>query len=298
MPARGERVARGRRRSSPAPCASARRRSTIRTAPTTIAQTNASTVIERAPLRWPCEPPQVAGARGRRGLGHLGVTARVAGRRRTRARSSAGRRSAVAGVPRLSPVARPLGRPPVVRSVCADTLPGALPAGAATRDPGHQQADLLGGRARRRPRRRSARGTSPRSGRPARGPRPARWRPAPRRCRGRARRTMRRCTNSIEPTSSPRVGWATISSFSGRDSSRASTTFCWLPPESVDAAAARRRRADVELRHPLGRRCARWPPGSARALTRTAACRYRSSTRFSATEKAPTSPSCSRSSGT
>ena len=50
--------------------------------------------------------------------------------------------------------------------------------------------------------------------------------------------TIRRCTNSIDPTSRPRVGCATISSFSGRDSSRASTTFCWLPPESVVAAAA------------------------------------------------------------
>src|SRR5690606_22923233 len=38
--------------------------------------------------------------------------------------------------------------------------------------------------------------------------------------------TMRRCTNSIDPTSSPRVGWAATNSLSGRDSSRATTTFC------------------------------------------------------------------------
>src|SRR6185369_9826744 len=47
--------------------------------------------------------------------------------------------------------------------------------------------------------------------------------------------TIRLCTNSMEPTSRPRVGWATISTLSGRDSSRASTTFCWLPPDRVEA---------------------------------------------------------------
>ena len=40
------------------------------------------------------------------------------------------------------------------------------------------------------------------------------------------------CTNSIDPTSSPRVGCAATNSLSSRLSSRASTTFCWLPPES------------------------------------------------------------------
>src|SRR5699024_1666763 len=43
--------------------------------------------------------------------------------------------------------------------------------------------------------------------------------------------TIRLCTNSIEPTSSPRVGWEAMRSFSGRDISRASTTFCWFPPD-------------------------------------------------------------------
>jgi photosystem II stability/assembly factor-like uncharacterized protein len=47
----------------------------------------------------------------------------------------------------------------------------------------------------------------------------------------------RLCTNSIDPTSSPRVGWLAMNSFSGRDSSRASTTFCWLPPDSDDAVS-------------------------------------------------------------
>src|SRR6478736_4637758 len=42
--------------------------------------------------------------------------------------------------------------------------------------------------------------------------------------------------NSIEPTSTPRVGWAATSSRRSRDSSRATTTFCWLPPERLAAS--------------------------------------------------------------
>ncbi len=38
--------------------------------------------------------------------------------------------------------------------------------------------------------------------------------------------------NSIDPTSTPRVGWEAMSTLSGRENSRATTTFCWLPPES------------------------------------------------------------------
>ena len=47
--------------------------------------------------------------------------------------------------------------------------------------------------------------------------------------------TSRRCTNSIAPTSRPRVGCAAISTFGLRSISRASTTFCWLPPERPPA---------------------------------------------------------------
>ena len=39
--------------------------------------------------------------------------------------------------------------------------------------------------------------------------------------------------NSIEPTSTPRVGCEAMKSLSGRDISRATMTFCWLPPDSV-----------------------------------------------------------------
>ncbi len=45
--------------------------------------------------------------------------------------------------------------------------------------------------------------------------------------------TIRRCTNSIEPTSRPRVGWLASSSRTRRPTSRARITFCWLPPDSV-----------------------------------------------------------------
>ena len=44
--------------------------------------------------------------------------------------------------------------------------------------------------------------------------------------------------NSIEPTSRPRVGWAAISRLIGRESSRAATAFCWLPPESAPMGVA------------------------------------------------------------
>ena len=55
----------------------------------------------------------------------------------------------------------------------------------------------------------------------------------------------------MAPTSTPRVGWLAISTDSGRDSSRASTTFCWLPPDSEDVVAVDRLGADVELGHPV-----------------------------------------------
>ena len=41
----------------------------------------------------------------------------------------------------------------------------------------------------------------------------------------------------MEPTSTPRVGWAATRSDGSRSSSRPTTNFCWLPPES-DAAVA------------------------------------------------------------
>ena len=40
--------------------------------------------------------------------------------------------------------------------------------------------------------------------------------------------------NSIAPMSTPRVGWPTSSTFGWRSISRASTIFCWLPPENLE----------------------------------------------------------------
>ena len=50
--------------------------------------------------------------------------------------------------------------------------------------------------------------------------------------------TRRRCTNSIAPTSRPRVGCAASSRRGSDWISRASTTFCWLPPESARAGVS------------------------------------------------------------
>src|SRR5574337_1002540 len=45
---------------------------------------------------------------------------------------------------------------------------------------------------------------------------------------------MELCTNSMAPTSTPRVGWETISSLGFDANSRAMMTFCILPPDSVE----------------------------------------------------------------
>ena len=50
--------------------------------------------------------------------------------------------------------------------------------------------------------------------------------------------TMRRCTNSIDPTSRPRVGWLASSTLMSRLTSRATMTFCWFPPDRVRVGVA------------------------------------------------------------
>jgi hypothetical protein len=57
---------------------------------------------------------------------------------------------------------------------------------------------------------------------------------------------MRWWMNSIAPMSTPRVGWPTSRRSGLRSISRASTIFCWLPPEKFLAASQRVRGADVE----------------------------------------------------
>ena len=59
--------------------------------------------------------------------------------------------------------------------------------------------------------------------------------------------------NSMAPMSTPRVGWPTSSSSGSRSISRASTIFCWLPPEKLDGLEPRRVRPHVVVLH-LARR--------------------------------------------
>ena len=66
----------------------------------------------------------------------------------------------------------------------------------------------------------------------------------------------RRWMNSMAPMSTPRVGWPTSSTSGSRSISRASTIFCWLPPEKL---------AESQMRHPAG---ARRKPPSCRAQRR------------------------------
>ena len=70
--------------------------------------------------------------------------------------------------------------------------------------------------------------------------------------------TSCRWTNSIAPTSNPRVGWAARRMFGSRPISRASTTFCWLPPESAEARVS----------GPPPRTSKRWSSSRARLMIR------------------------------
>ena len=59
--------------------------------------------------------------------------------------------------------------------------------------------------------------------------------------------------NSMLPTSRPRVGWSRMSSRRSRPNSRPTTTFCWLPPDSVLIGRWTDGRPDVEGGDGLGR---------------------------------------------
>ena len=61
--------------------------------------------------------------------------------------------------------------------------------------------------------------------------------------------TSRRWMNSMAPTSTPRVGWPTSRTRGSRSISRASTSFCWLPPEK--AAVIRRGSAGRTSKAPI-----------------------------------------------
>src|SRR5262249_52646180 len=86
--------------------------------------------------------------------------------------------------------------------------------------------------------------------------------------------------NSIDPTSTPRVGCEATNSFSGRDISRATMTFCWLPPDSELAGASA---DEVRMSNCVIRSLAPDPiaaRSSANALP-NGGCPYRSRMRFS-----------------
>ena len=99
--------------------------------------------------------------------------------------------------------------------------------------------------------RRSGRGTSRAGGRTGRSAPRGRPRQQRRQARARGRRGAMSQMTAWAPTSMPRVGWAAISTFGSRVISRPTISFCWLPPDSVNAGDVDARRADVELRDDL-----------------------------------------------
>ena len=101
--------------------------------------------------------------------------------------------------------------------------------------------------------------------------------------------------SALAPTSMPRVGSSRISSRGSVASQRASSTFCWLPPDSCAIGVSASRGLDAER---LDVALARARPGSARDRLRhmpRRACSARMM--FSRTESSATMPSVLRSSG-
>ena len=97
------------------------------------------------------------------------------------------------------------------------------------------------------------------------------------------------------PRSTPRVGCAaTTARRRGRDSSRAITTFCWLPPDSARTIASGSGGPDVERRD---LRLARTRARGSRSIRNRPVTSRRPSARLSATVASSTSPPCCRSSG-
>ena len=101
---------------------------------------------------------------------------------------------------------------------------------------GHRDAELLLGGVRRELADDPALVDDEHAVRERRGSPRARARRAARRGPAARCSSRRRCTNSIAPTSRPRVGCAAIVTFGSSASSRAITHFCWLPPESEEAS--------------------------------------------------------------
>jgi hypothetical protein len=99
----------------------------------------------------------------------------------------------------------------------------------------------------------------------------------------------------LVPTSIPRVGSSTISTAGLRPSHLASTTFCWLPPDSMETGS-------VSLSYLIFSRAAQSAAiaRSAEALISPPFSRFRSdaSATFCCTDMSMTRPCCLRSSGT
>src|SRR6185312_7150175 len=108
--------------------------------------------------------------------------------------------------------------------------------------------------------------------------------------------TSRWWTNSIAPTSSPRVGWAATRIRRVPDISRATTTFCWFPPEREPARVSG---PPPRTSYSLRRRRARSAMARGRRKPHREAGAWRTSRRprFSARVKSSTSPRRWRSSG-
>ena len=104
-----------------------------------------------------------------------------------------------------------------------------------------------------------------------------------------------RWTSDLAPTSMPRVGSSMISSFGSVASHFASTTFCWLPPDSVPTVSSRRWYFSCRrVAHSL----ASARSLAARMIPAGASWRMRVIVALRATERSITSPCWRRSSGT
>jgi len=108
---------------------------------------------------------------------------------------------------------------------------------------------------------------------------------------------MRSRMNSVEPMSTPRVGWVATSSEGSRANSRPTTNFCWFPPES-DRAVASASGGLTSYSSMMDSACSRATPQSSRPpLANGAAC-WLPSTPLPTRSKSITSPRSWRSSGT
>src|SRR5215207_5113687 len=106
---------------------------------------------------------------------------------------------------------------------------------------------------------------------------------------------IRRWTSALVPTSIPRVGSSTISSFGSVASHLASTTFCWLPPERNPAGSSRRWNLSCSrVAHSRASRCS----AALRIKPRRASMPIRVIVALRAIERSMTSPCWRRSSGT